>query len=217
MALGDNKAGENRVVQLSDGTWANRVLLVGTSGLTSGQTTAALSMPVTLPSDGPKEIIGTVNAAGFLTRLGNTTAYTAGDEVSDVASSSAHPFVFSEAGRAAGGAGWITKVRLQSSDPLNVSAVYRLYLFDTAPTMVGDNLAYALLGAEFGVREGFIDIGPMVTSVGAGVASIHQDTRLRYVCAAAGTSLYGILVVQAAYTPLNAGTFYVELTCDRDS
>ena len=189
-----------------------------TTGNTTDTTKRTGPLPVTanLPVDGPKEIIGTINGAGFLTRLGNTTAYTAGDEVSDVASSSAHPWVFANSARAVGGAGWITKVRLQSSDPLNVSAIYRLYLFDTAPTQVGDNLAYALLGAEFGVREGFIDIGPMVTSVGTGVASIHQDTRVRYVCAAADTSLYGVLVIQAAYTPLNAGTFYAELTCDRD-
>ena len=171
--------------------------------------------PANLNLYAPKSILGTVNSASTLTRLANTTAYTAGDEVSDVASSSAHPWVFTNAALANGTGGRIAKVRLQASDPLCVSAIFRLYLFDTAPTMVGDNLAYALLAAEYTARKGYIDIGPLVTSVGTGVAEISQDLGMDYVCAAADTALYGVLVVQSAYTPLSAGTFRCELTVRR--
>lgn len=162
------------------------------------------------------EVIGTVSAVTTLTRLANTTPYTSGDEVSDIASASAHPFIFAGAARVNNGSGWITKVKLGSSDPLNIGAAYRIFIFDTAPTMVGDNLAYALLNSEFAIRETYIDIGPMITSVGAGGSYIDVDTRKRYVCAVADTKLYGILTIQGAYTPLSAGTFQVELTLERD-
>lgn len=183
-----------------------------------GQTTAAASTPVTLPSDGPLEILGTINGVTTLTRQANVTAYLTGDEVSNSSTqASAVPFVFANAGRANGGAGWITKVRIGSSDPLCVGAVFRLYLFDSVPTMVGDTNAYSLLTSEFGIREGGLDVGPLLAGVGAGGgASIHADVRMRYVCAAATSSLWGVLTIQGGYTPLSAGTFQIELTCDRD-
>lgn len=171
--------------------------------------------PTNLNLYSPFSMLGTVGGVSTLTRLGNTTAYTAGDEVSDVASSSANPWVFANAALASGTGGRITKVRLMASDPLCVSAVFRLYLFNAAPTMVGDNLAYALLASEYTSRSGYIDIGPLVTSVGTGVAEINQDLSMDYVCAAASTSLYGVLVIQNAYTPLNAGTFRLTLTTRR--
>lgn len=215
---------QNKFVDIGGGVLVPAAVMMASDGTypkfptALGQAAAGASVPVVESSSvAPFSILGTIDGVATLTRLANTTAYTAGDEVSDVASSSAHPWVFANAGLANGGSGRITKVRLQASDPLCVSQIFRLYLFDTAPAMVGDNLAYALLGSEFAIREGFIDIGPMVTSVGTGVASIDHDVGKDYVCAAASTSLYGVLVIQNAYSPLSAGTFRLELTVRRAS
>lgn len=215
---------QNKYVDIGGGVLVPTAVMMASDGTypkfpsALGQAAAAASVPVVETSSvAPFSILGTVNAVSTLTRLANTTAYTAGDEISDIASSSAHPWVFANAGLAVGGSGRITKVRLQASDPLCVSQIFRLYLFDTAPAMVGDNLAYALLAAEFAGRDDYIDIGPLITSVGAGVAEMAHDLGKDYVCAAASTSLYGVLVIQNAYSPLSAGTFRLELTVRRAS
>lgn len=163
-------------------------------------------------------ILGTVNNLTTLTRPADTAAYTAGDEVSNAtAQGSALPWVFAGAGSGAGGSGYVVRAALSCSDKLNVSAIYRLFLYSSAPTMVGDNAAYNLLKAEFPGRIGYVDIGPMVTAVGASSDSAFTDVDLRksYQCAA-DANLYGVLVVQGAYTPLSAETFQLSLTVERN-
>lgn len=164
-------------------------------------------------------ILGTVNAATSLTRPADANAYTAGDEVSDsVTQASAHWWVFTNAASGAGGGGYITKIRMSCSDKLNVGVLYRLFLYGATPTMVGDNAAYNLLKSEFPTRVGFFDLGPMVTGVGAGSDSafIDLDVRKAYQCVSTDRNLYGVLVIQGAYTPVSAETFQLSITVERN-
>lgn len=155
-----------------------------------------------------------------VTRPANTTAYVSGDEMSNHATpGSVVPLSWSAAGRIAAQSGYITKARLSINNKL-ATFTARLWLFNVAPTAVGDNNAYNLLDSEFSGRIGFIDFDALATESGASSdCAISQSIALRlaYGCAAASTTLYGLLVVKAGYTPAaNSEIARVQLTFERN-
>lgn len=214
------------VESIAPGSGGNTVAIKGAAvdeiaGLAvprAGQRTAAQSAPVTLPSDGPLPVLGTISGTSTLTRPADTNAYASGDEISNsTTQGSAVPWVFPNAARANGQGGWITKAVLGCSDKLNVAIPFRVHLFKTTPTMVGDNAQYSILKAEFANWVGYLDLGPLITGGSSSDGSIVDlDCRKRYVCDPAGSSLYGILLPLGAYTPLTSETFRLSLLFDRD-
>jgi hypothetical protein len=157
----------------------------------------------------------TTSTASF-TRPADTTAYAAKDAVSN---STTAPTVltFTGAGRAAGGTGYITGVRLTTDQSTN-GAQFRLHLYAIAPTAINDNAAQTLLWADRAKRIGYIDIGPLVTE-GAGsdaAGALNADIRLPYKCDTADTHLYGLLETLTAFTPASAQNFHIALALDQN-
>jgi len=156
-----------------------------------------------------------LSSASFI-RPNNTTAYDAKDAVANNAAGAAL-LIFTNVAVKNGGSGYITKLRLFTSQSTNV-AQYRLQLYSAAPTSVNDNAAFTLLIANQEKRVGFIDVGPANTE-GTGSDSanaLNTDIRLPFVCAAADRKLYGILETLTAFTPAALQTFFIELTVEQN-
>jgi len=156
-----------------------------------------------------------VSSVSFI-RPNNVTAYDAKDAVANNATG-AEVLLFVNAAAKNGGSGYITKVRLFTSQSTNV-AIYRLQLYSSAPTAVNDNAAFTLLIGNQAKRVGFIDVGPANTE-GTGSDSanaMNADVRMPFVCAAADTKLYGILETLTAFTPAALQTFFIELTVEQN-
>lgn len=160
-------------------------------------------------------VSGSLSTATF-TRPSDTTAYTAKDVVSTGAGAL---LTFANVVAVAGGSGVIIKARLMTDQSTN-TASYRLHLFHTAPTAIADNSPYTLLYSHAGNRVGMIDF-PACATEGTGstaAASMRPSSdgnslppNLAFKCAAASTTLYGILETLTAFTPASAQNFFVEL------
>ena len=151
-----------------------------------------------------------------LIRPNDTTAYDAKDAIANSAAGAA-VLLFVNVAIKNGGSGYITKVRLFTSQSTNV-AIYRLQLYTSTPTSINDNAPFTLLIANQAKRVGFIDAGPANTE-GTGSDSanaMNADVRMPFVCAAADTKLYGILETLTAFTPAALQTFFIELTVEQN-
>lgn len=156
------------------------------------------------------------------TRPANTTAYTAGDVVSNSTVASTL-MKFNAAARFNGQGGYITKVRLFTDRKANVSQ-YRLYLFRTSEASVSvpvDNLPMTTIYADFLNRIGYIDL-PAVkddadTTNSTGAYAESSITPFAFKCAPDDDSVYGLLVDQTGQTPASGQAFMVELVFDRDT
>lgn len=145
------------------------------------------------------------------TRPANTTDYAAKDAVSD-SESSPTVLTFTNAVRANGVSGYITKARLVT-DQSTCTAQFRLHLFNVAPTAINDNAAFTLLWANRASRIGVVDL-PNCTTEGTGSdAANAQNTtiRLAFDTAAASRNLYGLLEVMGAFTPASGQNFLIEV------
>lgn len=143
-----------------------------------------------------------VKVTDSFTRPNTTTQYTASDEVSNnAAQASAVPLHFANVVSANGATGYVVHAALEISSKNVTNASFRLYLFNAAPVMVGDNVAYSLLHAERAARVGFIDF-TLTSEGGSSDCAEGEDTIKRaFKCGAASKDLWGVLVAKAGYTP----------------
>jgi hypothetical protein len=138
-------------------------------------------------------------ASVTITRPANTTAYTAGDAVGDANGSAI--LTFADIARAAGEI-MITNVELM----INVSAVpsgmaaFTLELYDAAPDAIADNAVWDLSSAgDRGKYLGSIALNAP-TDKGSTLFSQNDDMDKKQITVA-GTSLYGVLRTDGAFTP----------------
>lgn len=136
-----------------------------------------------------------------ITRPANVTAYSAGDVVGGA-------IEFVEAGfRTA-------SLLLTSADlRVNVSAIpsgmtsFRLHLYSETPaSALADNAAWDLPSGDRAAYLGYIDLGSPAdvgSTLYAQVDQVNKQIRL------AGTSLYGYLVTNGAFTPAANSEVYV--------
>ena len=158
----------------------------------------------------------TVVSQAEFTRPENTTAY---DALDTVCNSTGSPAVltFANVARAAAGSGYITSGRIMTSQT-TCTARFRLHLFNVTPTPIADNAPYTMLYANRASRIGVLDFGACRTE-GAGSTAANQQNiidRMPFVCAAASTTLYGILETLDAFTPASAQTFFVGLGVEQN-
>lgn len=153
-------------------------------------------------------------------RPNNTTAYASGDVVGQrVGGAGSSLLVFANIARAAGLGGYIQRARLVKDGAVVTDSTFRLMLFHTIPVSVGsinDNDPYQVLWANRDAALGWIDF-PTLTSGGAGsdaATTFVAPANLPF-CTRADPNLYGILLAQAAYTPIANERFFVEITPDR--
>jgi len=157
---------------------------------------------------------GVAIVTASFTRPADANIYAANDVVGNTGAPAV--LTFANACRVAGGSGYITKMRLFTSQSTNV-ALYRLQLYTTAPAAIADNAPFTLLLANQATRASYIDIGPASTEgVGSDAANgLNADVRLAFKCAAASTSLFGILETKIIFTPDNAQTYFLALAVDQ--
>lgn len=153
------------------------------------------------------------------TRPADTSAYTAGDVLAQ-STSAATILSFTNAAREGGGGGIIQNAVMIDSSAQSTKPWIELYLFDTAPAMQNDNVAWAPSDSELEkclgvlVFDGTVTNAFKTTSNGGLVAT--GAVSLSYQCASGSTTLYGIAVVRNAYTPTSAEKFNFRLSVIQD-
>lgn len=159
----------------------------------------------------------TKKASDSFTRPADTTAYAANDEVSNsTTQASAEALNFANVAKGPTGSGYVVGGKLVTSGDTVASGSFRLWLFTAAPTMVGDNAPYGLLNSEREEIVGYLDftLETEDTTAGDTAVAFNHASRIPFQCALGDADLYGVLVAEAAYTPGNAQTYYVELLCE---
>jgi hypothetical protein len=161
------------------------------------------------------ELLNSVKAVGFqstvsttFTRPADTTAYAAGDAVSNATSSPAI-LSFAGAARAAGGSGLILSARHIKNN--TTAASFRLWLYREAATAVNDNVQFPLLWANRSNRIGFIDFAHTTGGTGSDSSS-SLVTFANLPFSLVGTALFGQLTTTAGYTPASGEQHFIELS-----
>ncbi len=152
----------------------------------------------------------------IFSRPNNTTAYTAGDVISDSATTFTPSLVFPNMAASAGGGGYIVKAQLDTNLKTFLSQC-RLYLFNSANVLVaGDNVAGTQLFVNQPYALGYLDFSVLVSGAGAGSTSATAlfTGNVQYRCAPTDTQLYGYLVDATGSTPAAFQQFAVQVEAD---
>lgn len=202
-----------RFVDIGNGEHA-RVVALGGAG--AGESASAAEVAASESHLG--SVGGDTNVVDIsFTRPSNATPYTAKDAVGPAAGNAI--LAINGAGRIPGGSGYITKVRIETTQEANVTN-FRLWFFKAQPTSPpSDNGPFGLLFASAAARVGYVDVGAMSTEDTAGTQSAqaqNTDIRLAYQCAPGVSGLYIIVETPAAFTPDSAQQFHIQVAFDRN-
>lgn len=150
-----------------------------------------------------------------LTRPADTTAYAAGDAVTD---STTAPTALTFTGCAGqdGGSGLIIGALLQDSANQATKGQFELWLFTDSPTPDNDNALFTPTDAENRTLVCIIEFSAAFVgdaTSGAGGNCVYQATAINkaFRTDADDRELYGLLVVRNAYTPVSAERFDITL------
>lgn len=182
-------------------------LIAGQAGVAAGAgAVGATTQRMTLASDDPAvaslatlSAPGGYSAAVSLTRTNDTNAYAANDVVGTATGSTA-ALTFANMGTS-GKEIMITSVALEIDAAAVISGEtsYRLYLYNiTPPSALGDNAAWDLPSGDRASFLGYVDLGTPVdlgSTLYVEINGVNKQVKL------AGTSLFGYLVTNGAYTP----------------
>lgn len=158
-----------------------------------------------------------VTVSASFARPGDTTAYTAGDVVSNNATTTV-PMTFALALSRNEGSGYVIKAKL-STDQSTFVARLRLWLFTVSTmTVAADNAAGKRIYADRSSLIGYIDFPAAATGAGTSTGAFAQitDVRLGFNGAAATQAIYGYLEALDVFTPANAQNFQVDLSIDQN-
>ena len=176
--------------------------------------------PVSSTNPSTVQVAGTITAktSASFTRPANTTAYAVNDVLgTSVAGSPV--LTFTNVSRVTGRGAYIQRARLVKNGTTVTSATFRLYLYASSPSGLSslvDNDPWPMLWANRAIRIGFIDFPTMITGGTGSDSSAAQIYPVNLpVLPEGSTSIFGVLVTQAAYTPASAEQFHVELMVDQ--
>lgn len=150
-------------------------------------------------------------------RPANTTAYAAGDVISEVTTNDHYTFENPVLGGEL--SGYIEEAKMMINANQTTKPDLELWLFDTDIAEVADNSAFAPTDTEILTLLGIIDFGVdnwKVGLSGAGASGniVQQVRNINLPIRATGNAdrnIYGQLVVRNAYTPIDSEQFDVEL------
>jgi hypothetical protein len=146
------------------------------------------------------------------TRPADTTAYA----INDVVGPHTTPAVmtFTNVARLNGGSGFITNIKLTKSQTNSTNALFRLWIFNTAPAAIADNAQFTGLYADRAKVVGYVDLVCATEGTGSDCATATAaNINLGFVCTGASRTLYGVLEAKQAYAPAaNSEAFSVEIT-----
>jgi hypothetical protein len=160
-----------------------------------------------------------------ITRPADTTAYAAGDAVSN---STSAPTAISAADvvDVNGGSGRIVEIALETNNATVTNGTFRVYVFNTSFTPNNDNAASDKVHANRAYLQGYADLplltadgasaGSAVTRVNESVAGGDDGVPMHFVCASGDNDLYIVLVATGAYTPASGQVFDIALTIEPD-
>lgn len=156
----------------------------------------------------------TVKGAGYsaavtLTRTADTNAYLANDVIGAATGSTA-ALTFTNVGAGAGEY-MITSVAMEIDAAAVISGEtsYRLYLYNvTPPSALGDNAAWDLPSGDRASFLGYVDLG---TPIDLGSTLYVETNTVNKQLKLAGTSVFGYLVTNGAYTPPSARVHVITL------
>jgi len=149
-------------------------------------------------------------AIDYYVRPANATQYAAGDQVADDV-----PSVLEfEVARVVGGTGVIIHASCTDSANVAVKPSLRLYLFDTEPTIVADNVAWTPTDADLINIIGYVEftaweVGLATVGAGGNCVSLAPDLQIPFDCT--NGVIYGLLVVRNAYIPVTGEMFTIKL------
>jgi len=149
-------------------------------------------------------------------RPADTTVYAAGDVLAE-STSAATVWTFSDTVRGSGLGGTIQSAELIDSAAAATKPELELWLFDASLTTQNDNAAWNPSDTEMKACIGMIlfPAGGFMTA-GANGMIMASNLVLPFQCAAASSTLYGILVVRNAYTPVSNEEFTIRLQIFQD-
>lgn len=149
-------------------------------------------------------------AQDSVTRPNNTTAYAAGDAISDNATTATAAGAFTLDFKGGLGAGLtLTDFTLHKSDSDTTLATIHLLIFDALPAVAGweDNAACAITDAEMKTCKGVVTFAAADwASMGTGDVQTVSKT-IAVIPASDSSTLYGIMIAGAGYTPASGEIF----------
>ena len=152
------------------------------------------------------------------TRPANTTAYTAGDALSD-STTAPNDLEFTGCARLNGSSGYITGARLELSNT-SFDGKIVLFLYRTTVTATNDNEALTIVANADFVGSVEFDSANLKANFGTSVGYIEgtlpSDRLLPFTCDAADTKLFGISGVETGFTPTSGGTFKFYLAVEQN-
>jgi len=202
---GSNIVGQFGIDQTTPGT-TNGVRL-NTGSNIAGQFGIDQTTPGTTDSVSVKS--QAYSAAVTLTRTNDTNAYTANDVIGAATGSTA-ALTFASMGPS-GKEIVITSAALEIDITAVVSGMtsFRLYLYNvTPPSALGDNAAFDLPSGDRASYLGYVDLG---TPVDLGSTLYVESNGIQKQVKLSGTSLFGYLVTNGAWTPAASTVFVITL------
>lgn len=205
-------------------------VIVGQAGITAGAGAVAASTPrVTMASDDPAvvalqiiddwdstdhaKVVGAGDSiTAAYTRPADTTAYTAGDALSDSTSAPTN-LTFTSAFRISDGTAFLISASAVRSVTAGTQPDLELWLFHTAPAATNDNAAWAPSDAELLNVVAVVEFSPSSWKVGSGNSWAHGALRpdKPLLKGVASANLVGVVVVRNAYTPSSAEVLTIRL------
>ena len=156
-----------------------------------------------------------------LTRPNDANAYAAGDVITN-STSSPTVITFSGCARRNGKSGLVIGAQCIDSANQSTKPTLELWLFDTTFTPDNDNAVFTPTDEELATLVGIIQfnlwfVGDATAGAGGNCASLGALTEpMAFVTGASSTSLFGILVVRNAYTPVAQEQFTIRLRVLQD-
>lgn len=176
-------------------------------------------LPQTVGQKAASASLSTVEAANRVSTVDSfakssgTTAYTAGDVVGPATTPAVQNLANVVA--AVGGAGAIKLVKITTNNATVTNGNFRVYFYTVAPTAIADNSPFTLLWADRAKLVGKVDITLLSEGSGSDAACGHASVDIPFVCDAADTDLYAVIVAEGAYTPASGQSFQLDVVTSR--
>lgn len=155
----------------------------------------------------PRLVASVFSTSGF-TRPANTTAYSAKDVMTDGVKKAME---FPNFSPVPGAAIHILNAIMISSNPAASPGAFELLLFDSPQDLAADNSAYSPSNSDILELLGVVRFDRYNVNAISSVYHPASFGRLYARLAPGSTSLYGVLVSTAAYTPISTENFHIKL------
>ena len=159
------------------------------------------------------------NASVEFTRPANTTDYTAGDVVSNNATTTVL-MEFANLFREYNTSGYLVGARLMT-DKKSITPRIRVHLFNASDaTVAADNAAHKELYADGAKRLGYFDLPAMTTATNSTDSdmsrAIDLSIRVPVACSTSSRSLFCLLEALDGFTPASGQKFTLKLALDQN-